>query len=137
VGPWCPGFEVSHLHAGRRINTVCGFEQACEDDRPQISIEFECLDVLADGVDSGTVVGVEESGFFTILTGNKPRFRFEIIQRIDDWLCPVQHGFGVRLHITGRQRVCIGIVIIGENTVPLAFEGMSDPGGTAKKIQDR
>ncbi len=90
----------------------------------------------ADGVDAGTVVGVEKPRFVAVGLGYKPRIGWEGIEDVDDGFGVGKDGFGVCLDIAGGQGVGVGVVVVGEDSVSGGFEGVSDAGGAAKKIEN-
>ena len=140
VGAWRPGFEVGHLHAGGRIHPVGRFDQAREDDGFEFGFELEGLDVLAHRVDASPVVGVEEPGIEAVGLGNEPGVPIACsdgVELVDDPGRLVDESGRVGLDVAHREIVGVGVVIVGVDTEPGGFEGVSDPGCAAEEVDDR
>jgi hypothetical protein len=62
VGAGGPLLEVGHLHAGGRVDAVGGLHERDEQHGLELGRERLAGDGLADGVDAGAVLRLEEAG---------------------------------------------------------------------------
>ena len=134
--PRCPLLQVGHLHAGRRVDAIGGLQQRGQQHRLEFGRQRARGDRIADRLDAGAVLRVQEPSSFAPGRGEVAGFASQLVQRRQQRLCRPQHVLGIGLHVAARQRRGVGIVVVGQYPVARTLQCVADPRRAGEQVDD-
>ena len=136
-GPRGPLLEVGHLHAGGGVDAVGGLHERDEHHRLEVGRQRLRGDRLADGIDTAAIFGLEEPRLHAERVGKVAGGCREAVELLDQLPGGAFDGVSICGDVAAGQRVREGVVVVGNDAVAAALEGVAHPRCAAEKVEHR